>query len=212
MKNPRIRYAHAITGLFKVMIHLSCSGASNTLLVSAARRSWGPSGSRSMASRRKRGPVAFRPRLSAGLALSHTLNRRKATVLQKRAVRLHLQKNYDSKERPHWVVSGPSELYHLKGRYRGQSGTQKSWKLKISTAAFGQMRPLFRGNNRSVIFPFNIRTFELKNPHSSDFQHQYRGLYFPLNQLRPKFSAQHRKNQRERNDYFWLKSVFHRLS
>ena len=37
---------------------------------SVARRPWGPSGSHLMASRRKRGPVAFRPRLSAGSALS----------------------------------------------------------------------------------------------------------------------------------------------
>jgi hypothetical protein len=39
-------------------------------MILATQRSWGPSGSRSLASRRKRGPVAFRLWLSLGLPLS----------------------------------------------------------------------------------------------------------------------------------------------
>jgi len=39
---------------------------------------------------------------------------------------------------PLWVGSGPSELYHPNGRFRGQSGRQKRWKYQILTAANGQ--------------------------------------------------------------------------
>jgi hypothetical protein len=45
-------------------------------------------------------------------------------------------------ERPLWVVSGPSELYHPDGRYRVQSGRQNRWNYWILTSAFGQKRTL----------------------------------------------------------------------
>ena len=52
--------------LFEQMANCSASQVSDLFGSPAIL---GPSGSRSLASRRKRGPVAFRPRLSAGLAL-----------------------------------------------------------------------------------------------------------------------------------------------
>ncbi len=38
------------------------------------------------------------------------------------------------------VVSGPWKAYQLSGRYRGQSGRQNRWKIKILTSAFGHKR------------------------------------------------------------------------
>ena len=51
-------------------IHDTPLTISQALYASRPREDLGSSGESSMASRRKRGPVAFRPRLSAGLALS----------------------------------------------------------------------------------------------------------------------------------------------
>ncbi len=74
-----------------------------------------------MASRRKRGPVAFRPRLSAGLALSLLLFKRSTNVWFVQSVNL-IWLFSSNRQCRLWVVSGPSSSYQLKGRFRAHSG------------------------------------------------------------------------------------------
>jgi len=101
-----------------------------------------------VASRRKRGPVTFRLRLSAGLALSIFV----VALFIRLAARNNLIVNIigicsSDHECRLWVASGRSRSYQPNGRFRGQSGRQKRWKYEKLTSANGHKRtpggPLF---------------------------------------------------------------------
>jgi hypothetical protein len=80
--------------------------------VSAARRSWGPSGGLPWLLGGSEDPWLSVPVFQrVWLCHRRKLNRREETILPKRAVRLHLEKNYANKLCPLWVVSGPFDQY-----------------------------------------------------------------------------------------------------
>ena len=79
----------------------------------------------SVASQRKRGPVAFRPRLSAGLALSLLSSKRSTEKRICQSVNL-IWRYFGRLERPLWVISGHSPSYQFNVRFRAYSGRSTS--------------------------------------------------------------------------------------
>ena len=66
--------------------------------------------------------MAFRPRLSAGLALSLLLPKRSTDGQVVQSVNL-IQHLLGNQQCPLWVLSGPFDQYYLKVRFRGKADT-----------------------------------------------------------------------------------------